>query len=367
MGEPIYFGNLILAIQKSAMSRNCRDALGAICGLVDFTTWTKQFPTRYIAVRSGMSHDTVTRTLPELRTMGLISWVTIDGSAPDWSVNVEAIMALEGVSLKKPIADRTQQASNPTHGAVGVGESNQTQDALDPTHRAYTHTHGAVGPTQPAVASPILVPDPLLQATRSNPLQEQPPTPSRGSEKESRLATIDAINQDADRKARAKRDAPPRQPLMLVPDSEASPNRQPDRPEAWQQLWDELKPGERDCFADVEAIWAAYVTANPTTIARGPTTKRYRDLRSRLKTYPADALCMVPAGAQLDTFSRDTHQTGRFEWIFQERNVERFAEYGRNGLPSREVERSTVDHLGRQQWGDTGEEIWAGGNRHAND
>lgn len=34
---------------------------------------------------------------------------------------------------------------------------------------------------------------------------------------------------------------------------------------------------------------------------------------------------------------------------------------------SERSERSTVDHLGRQQWGDTGEEIWAGGNRHAND
>ena len=235
----------------------------------------------------------------------------------------------------------------------------------------------------PVLGSPVL--GSVIKNRNEDPVREQPPTPLQGDPAVAGMDVpaagewfIDDVNSRATAQHRAnqeraaasptivaaspaKRETKPRQPLTLVPSSEDPPTKPPPAiSEAWQNLWNELKPGERDVFADVEAIWSAYVTANPSTIARGPTTKRYRDLRSRLKTYPVEALCLVPAGAQLDTFSKTTHQTGRFEWIFQERNIEKFAGYGQNGLPGRVVEPSTLDDDGRMQHGDTDEQLWGG-------
>lgn len=120
--------------------------------------------------------------------------------------------------------------------------------------------------------------------------------------------------------------------------------------EAWVNLWNDIKPAERDIFLDAVQVWDAYTT-NCTTNARCLTTARYRMIRGLMKTYSADDLCEVPKGVQNHAWSKQTNQTNRFEWMFQQRNIEQFIQLAQNKT-------SKTDGLGRMQHGDDMGEIW---------
>lgn len=185
MADPIFFANVILAIQKSALDRNEKHILSALCGLVDWSTWSKQVPIRYVAIRASVSNDTVHRTIGALVTKGLIAYSVVDGGAPDWVINAQAIIDLETCSLKAA-PSKKQIAGGETQDAAGepqnAAPSNLPQSAAAPQQSAAPKTQSAAGPAQIAAASPILLSDPPTQSISSNPTR--PPKVPRGTHRD---------------------------------------------------------------------------------------------------------------------------------------------------------------------------------------
>lgn len=253
MSDPIFFANVILAIQKSGLNRNQKDVLSALCGLVDWSTWSRCVPARYIAIRASVSTDTVHRSIREMDAMGLVSYTHGKGETPEWQVNAQAIVDLPTGSLKvvkrafkpkdeitatqdpKPTPKTASATATPTLGA----DTTRMLGAASMSLGAETQTHGAACSTLGAAASPILLSDPPTQSISSNPVRT-PMSPSGSN----------VVGLFADTQKPPKRGKAVSVPAPL-------PERVANRDDAvmWSQIWPSLTKAEQARIWEAVELW----------------------------------------------------------------------------------------------------------------
>lgn len=188
------FGQVILSIQRSGLSRNAKAVLGAVCGLVDWGSWRGQFPTWWVAQRSGVSDDTVARALPELIDWGLLTREEPPRSSPIWQVLPSPILQLEPLCFHSRMAalSRTEAATPETRRESSnrslQSPAHQLRKTVRSLHRAETEPQHAGSTPRHSDAGRCQAEDELpLAPTRthhraSEPHYAEPESPSADGE-----------------------------------------------------------------------------------------------------------------------------------------------------------------------------------------
>ena len=89
-----WYGNLVMQILCSPISRNAKSVLISVCAVVDWSTWRGIAPTSRVAARASMSEATVSRTVGELEALGVLKRKQRRWQSPVWSVNPAVIGGL---------------------------------------------------------------------------------------------------------------------------------------------------------------------------------------------------------------------------------------------------------------------------------
>lgn len=344
------FGDLMLAVLRSDLPLSTNSTLMAMISHANFSTWEPFHMTLdKISQRAKVDRRTVQRAVSVLSSLGIVENTNPVGWVPKWEIRIDKVLDLPSVQhpelheAKAKKESKQDDPMTPCHGA--------TYDTMSPPHDIMSRGHDIKSQGQDTMSPPhdtVSHKSQILFPGFESPRLDDPGLTIKGASDDASHTTKKPSRLKADSKKHdVCEDAKPAE--LKIPKMIDSLSQRADI-EAWVNLWNDIKPAERDIFLDAVQIWDAYTT-NCTTNARCLTTARYRMIRGLMKTYSADDLCEVPKGVQNHTWSKQTNQTNRFEWMFQQRNIEQFIQLAQNKT-------SKTDGLGRMQHGDDMGEIW---------